>query len=292
MSLGESPGTDAPVFIVGTGRCGSTIVDSVLSMHPDFSWMPSWVDSFGIPELALVNRLWALPGTDEYRLKRFFPTPVEPYAAFRRLDPQFSNEEPTEVAVASAQATVVPLIRRICRAHGNPRYLAKLVGRPVKITTFARLYPNAYFLHVTRELKPTLSSLLKVDFYTDWGSDLDNWPWETIPSSFLEFYERNGRTNEIGAAIGLYLNRRKVDEQLAELEAKRVVEVAYADFVREPVEAARGVAARVQLDFPDSFADRVRARAIYGDADDKWKKHFSPELATQLDEFEALVAGA
>lgn len=290
--MGLRQGTDetGPVFIVGTGRCGSTIVDSVLSMHPAFSWMPSWVDSFRLPEIAVVNRLWAIPGTDAYRLRRFFPTPVEPYETFKRCDPTFLTEEPSDEVYASAKSTIAPLISRICRAHGNPRYLAKLVGRPVKIELFARLFPDAHFVHVTRELKPTLSSLLKVDFYTDWGGDLATWPWEEIPAAYLEFYDRCGRSNVIGAAIGLYLNRHAVDAQLSAIDPERVVYAAYAHFVEDPIAVTRHIASRIQLDFPDRFADRIRARQIHAGADEKWKSHFSREVVAQLNELETIVA--
>lgn len=280
----------APVFVVGTGRCGSTIVDSVLSMHPAFSWMPSWVDTLGLPEVAVVNRLWAVPGTDEYRLKRYFPTPIEPYEAFRRRDPEFWTEAMSDAGVRSAERQIVPLIQRIKRAHGNPRYLAKLVGRPVKVNLFHQLYPDAYFVHVTRELKPTLSSLLKVEFYTEWGRDLDTWPWEEIPASLLELHERSGRSNAVGAAIGLYLNRRMVDEQLREIDPAKVVEVPYADFVQDPVSSTKALAARIDLEFTDAFAARIAARSIYGGADEKWKSHLDAEVIALLDEMDTLVA--
>ncbi len=291
MTESKRPSSDtAPVFVVGTGRCGSTIVDSVLSMHPAFSWMPSWVDTFGIAELAVVNRLWSVPGTDEYRLKRYFPTPIEPYEAFRRRDPEFWTEALSDVGLRSAERHVVPLIERIRRAHGNPRYLAKLVGRPVKINLFHRLYPEAYFVHVTRELKPTLSSLLKVEFYTDWGQDLEGWPWEEIPPEILDLYERSGRPNALGAAIGLVLNRRRVDAQLAEIDPAKVVEAPYASFVQDPVSSTRVIADRVGLDFTDAFADRIAARSIYGGADEKWKRHLEADVIDQLDELDAIVA--
>jgi len=279
----------APVFVVGTGRCGSTIVDSVLSMHPAFSWMPSWVDTFRVPELAVVNRLWALPGTDEYRLRRYFPTPIEPYQTFRRYDSEFWTEEITEDGIRSARRHIVPLIRRLCRAHGNPRFLGKLVGRPVKVNLFHHLYPDAYFVHVTRELKPTLSSLLKVDFYTDWGRHLDEWPWEKIPAPLLDFYERTGRSNLIGAAIGLYLNRRKVDEQLQAVDRDHVLEIPYAGFVEDPVASARAIAGRLHLDFSDAFADRIAARSIYGGADEKWRRHLKADVSDQIDALQELI---
>ena len=36
------------------------------------------------------------------------------------------------------------------------------------------LYPDAHFVHITRGLKPTVSSMLRVDFYGGWGK-LKDW---------------------------------------------------------------------------------------------------------------------
>lgn len=279
----------SPLFIVGTGRCGSTIIYSVLAMHPEFSWMPSWVDGVGLPEIAFVNRFWALPGADRYRLRRRFPTPVEPYDRFKQWDPTFESEELTEREIASARRTIVPRIHRICRAHGTPRYLAKMVGRPVKVNLFAHLYPNAHFLHVSRELKPTVSSLLKVDFYKGWGAHLDDWRWETIPASWLEFWEETGRSEAVGVAIGLELNQRRLREQLGAIEPGRVLRSGYADFVRDPVSAVQAIGEHIDLEIEESFLERVRARHIYGGADAKWKQHLSPGTVDMIDSLEALI---
>ena len=54
-----------PIFVVGTGRCGSTIVYSMLAMHPELAWIPSWMNVLPtMPIVSAINRLWGIPGTD------------------------------------------------------------------------------------------------------------------------------------------------------------------------------------------------------------------------------------
>lgn len=278
-----------PVFLIGTGRCGSTIVDSLLAMHPDLSWMPSWIDTArGWPILALGNRIWHISAMDRFIESRFFPTPVEPYDTFRRYAKHFSSETIDAPVVAEARERLVPLIEKIRKFHGRPRYLAKFVGRPVKVELFAKLYPDARFVHVVRGLKPTLSSLMKVHFYADWGP-IENWQWEKIPQSYLDFFEKTNRAEEVGAAIRLKLNREQIDRQLAAIDPFSHLQVSYGDFVRDPICQLREICDFCELPIHDSYIQRVRRRKVYSGADDKWKRHFDENQIRRLDEFEDLA---
>jgi hypothetical protein len=277
---------EGPIFVVGTGRCGSTIVDSILAMHPQLSWMPSWVDtSGGYPVFAVVNRLWGRRFMDRYRESRFFPTPVEPYEVFERICQHFPREDVSEDVIAEAREKLVPVIDAIVRFHGNPRYLAKVVGRPVKVEMFATLFPNARFVHVTRGLKPTLSSLLKVHFFTGWGM-IEDWKWDDIPADQIEFYRSRGESEVVGIAIRLRLNRVEIDRQLALVPPDLQIEVGYKDFVANPIEHLGRIADFAALSMESGFVERVRARNIYGGADDKWMTHFDEDQIRDLDEFE------
>ena len=278
--------SDGPVFVVGTGRCGSTIVDSLLAMHPELSWMPSWVaTSGGYPIFAYANRLWDLRFMDRFLVTRFFPTPVEPYETFSRLCKHFRREDAAEEVLAEAREKLLPLIESIVRFHGRPRYLGKFVGRPVKIELFARLFPTARFVHVTRGLKPTLSSLLKVSFYTGRES-FESWPWDKIHQEQIEFYRSRGETEAAGVAVRLRLNKMEVERQLALLTPARWTEVAYTDFVRDPVERLAHIAEFAGLSMDPGYIARVRARNVYRGADEKWTQHLHDDQIRDLDEFE------
>lgn len=282
---GES--RNRPIFVVGTGRCGSTIVDSLLAMHPDLAWMPSWVDTAkGLPALALAGRIWKLPMLDPYRLSRRFPTPIEPYDTFRRYLPEFDREDVTPELLASARDRLVPLIEKVRRYHGGSRFLAKLVGRPVKVELFAALYPDAHFVHVTRELKPTLSSVMNVAFYEQWGP-IEDWQWETIPQDCLDFYEECGRPEVIASAIRLRLNRIALREQLGKVPEPNRSEMPYGQFVQDGVAGVTRIADRCGLEVGPDLIERLKRRQVFGGADDKWRKFFDEEQVQHLDEFEA-----
>lgn len=279
----------APLFLVGTGRCGSTIVYSCLAMHPELGWIPSWLTTAPRwPVLTLGNRLWDLPGTDRWRETRFFPKPVEPNTVWEQWVPDFAREDARPDLVAETRRTLSPLIDRVTRYQGKPRYLGKLVGRPVKAELLAAVFPEARFVHVTRELKPTVSSLLLIDFFQH-NAPLDRWPWGTIPEPLLAFHREHGSTDEVAAAITVVLNRVELERQLAAIEPARWIEVGYPDFVTQPIEAIRRIGAHAGLPIDERFEARIRARKIHGGPDRKWTRQFTSEQIARIDALEELA---
>lgn len=282
--------TDAPVLLVGTGRCGSTIVYSLLAMHPDFAWIPSWVSRFpGAPWLAVGNRIWALPGTDLLRETRGFPKPVEPNRLISHWFPGYFSEALDDAVVAESTERLLPPLMRVRRWDGRPRLLLKMVGRPVKVGLFERLCNEPCFVHITRELKPTVASLLRVDFYERTGT-IEPWPWGCIPEGYWEFYERSGRQPEIVAAIQYALNRSELHRQLLEVPSARRLEVGYSDFVAHPLAQVQVIARAAHLLVDRRYEKRVSRRRIYRGADRKWERQLTAEQICRLDAFEELMA--
>lgn len=283
-----SPPT-GPLFLVGTGRCGSTIIYSCLAMHPDFAWISSWLTlAPRWPMLTAASRLWDIPGITRWRETRFVPKPVEPNQVFIRWDGRYLDESLSPQRVAEARAGLVPLIERIRRYQGRTRFVGKMVGRPVTVSLLRELFPDAFFVHVVRDLKPTTASLLQVDFYR--GLDLERWQWGPIPATYLEFYERTGKPVEVAAAIAVQHNLCELDRQLTALPADRRMELPYARFIDNPVAELREVGARAGFAMDGRFLRRLRTRQVYGGADQKWRKYFTSSQIRNLEEFEALAA--
>lgn len=280
---------DGPLFLVGTGRCGSTIVYSCLAMHRSFGWINSWMTVMpGWRFLAAGNWLWQLPRVDSLWDVRFLPKPVEPNQFLGRLDPGYFSEGVTPDRERHARQTLVPAIERMLAWQRRRRFLGKLVGRPVKIDLLHQLYPDARFVHVTRGLRPSAASLLQVEFYQEgW---LERWPWGEIPRALPEFYEGEGRPPELAAALALELNVREVERQLQALPPTHWIAVGYADFVADPVAGMEQIGRLAGFDVPKPLQERVRRRAVYGGADEKWRKYFSPVQQRRLDAFEQLAA--
>jgi hypothetical protein len=276
------------LFLVGTGRCGSSISYSCLAMHPEFAWLSTWLTLLpALPAVTLANRIWGIPGMDRFREARFFPKPAEPNTVFQHWDRHFPVEDATPDALAMSRRILPALVDRICRAQGRTRFLGKLVGRPVKIDTLARVFPDAHFVHVTRPLRPSTASLLHVEFYD--ARALDQWPWRAVPPAYLDFYRSRASPREIAAAIVIQANMLELERQLGDLKRDRWIELPYGDFVADPVTWIRTVGDHAGFTVDTAYVARLHRRQVYAGADDKWKKVFTPAELKNLDDFEAMA---
>ena len=277
-----------PILIIGTGRCGSTIVYSLLAMHPELAWIPSWMNVLpGLPIVSAVNRLWDLPGTDRYRDASFFPKPVEPNRVFEHHVDNYYSEVLDADVVDSTRAWLVPLLDKLCRYQGRGRFLSKMVGRPVKVSLLSELFPGAFFIYLVRDVKPTLASFMQVDFYKR-IERLEHWKWEPIPEVYWEYYESTDRAAEVGAAIQHLLTKAAVEKQILDQPSSSRMTLAYRDFVEDPVGSVRTVAERAGLSFGDDLARRLGMRNVRKGNDDKWRRYFSEAQVRNIDRLEQL----
>jgi hypothetical protein len=64
-----------PIFIVGTGRCGSTAFHRTLAVHPQLMWLSGFAEEF--PFRPKWNR-WAVTAVGNRILRRIFRKRIKP----------------------------------------------------------------------------------------------------------------------------------------------------------------------------------------------------------------------
>ena len=80
-----------PIFIVGTGRCGSSIFHKLLSYHPQLAWTSGFCNHF--PSMPFINRtILHLDSMDLFQpVLRKFIKPSETTLYWEYLAPGFST---------------------------------------------------------------------------------------------------------------------------------------------------------------------------------------------------------
>src|SRR5215211_3537507 len=72
---------EKPIIIVGTGRCGSTLLHRVVARHEDLGWLSPYNEVFPTQHwLSVFSNLYRwYPGSLKQKHLRFFPSPIEAY---------------------------------------------------------------------------------------------------------------------------------------------------------------------------------------------------------------------
>lgn len=172
---------EAPLFIIGAPRSGTTLFYKSLCLHPHAAWLSNWVvrasPAFSvlnrIPRRfgALQDRAWFDESGNAYvygrprsLLARAVPTPVEG-------EPVFARAGLTERG-GSDPSALRRVVGRTMRWGGGTTFVSKRIGHNRRIAALLEAFPDARFLHVVRDGRDVARSLEKVDW---WETSVVTW---------------------------------------------------------------------------------------------------------------------
>jgi len=282
---------DRPVFIVGTGRCGSSVFQRVLAEHPHLTFL-TFLNARYPDSLSLHRwyyRLRRCPVVGRY-LRRRVPA-GEPWPLWDRLmtggsiAPAFSNS----CRDLRANDVTPPMKERL--RDGLPRYL--IAGRPrllVKFTGWPRIgfikevWPDAKIIHFAREPHAVVNSLINVYFWRGWMGPA-HWQWGLLDKEEQALWDRFDRSFVVLAAIQWKKNLEAYHQAVAALpDAMRrdIHEVYYHDLCDRRDEVLSRVLEFCGLEDSPAFRSSVAQYRLVS-RDDKWRRELTPKQQSELD---------
>lgn len=166
-----------PIFIVGCGRSGTTIISRLLAGHTHLGWFSNHMRRFrGLPLLASLNSLYQKPGfARRYRDKWWLPKPDEAYNLwdmFHPVENPISSPPLTEIDAATADIEGMrQFIANILHFSRRARFMNKNTRNTRRSRYLHTIFPDALFIHIIRDGRAVVHSLLNVG----WWSNLSIW---------------------------------------------------------------------------------------------------------------------
>ncbi|HKO89205.1 MAG TPA: sulfotransferase [Burkholderiales bacterium] len=193
------------VFIVGTGRCGSTLVQEVIARHEHCAFISNIEDN--VPQINSLGR-WnnALYRSflGEHTAKgRLRFAPSEAYKLItKEVSPIYANSARDLTA-----EDVTPWLEErfkdffVTRAavQGRPLFLHKYTGWP-RLGFFARIFPQAKFVHIVRDGRAVANSWLQMDWWQGFRGP-EHWQWGPLSEAHQAEWEESGRSHVALAGI-------------------------------------------------------------------------------------------
>ncbi len=273
---------DRPIFIIGSGRCGSTILHQTLSRHPCVAYLSTACASHpaSLWRNRMIMRLVDSPILGDYVRRKFPANEQWPFwnwhfRGFCRpcRDLLAGDVRPNEAARMQSVLGGVLGGRR-------QRLLIKLTGWP-RIGYLARIFPDARFIHLVRDGRAVVNSLLNVDFWQGWSGP-DHWGWGNLTAAEEAEWQRSGKSFVVLAAIQW---KRHVDA--FELAKQRhppfqCLELRYEDFVTRPLVELQRITEFCQLE-PSSDFNAHAASAAIDSRNHKWREQLTQEQQRLLE---------
>ena len=260
-----------PIFVVGTGRSGSTVFFDIFAKHPQVAWMSWLADSYSdrIWLHSLLMQLRSIAAVDFVLGGHFGPS--EAYRFWDDVCPGFSNPYRDLVAedVTPASADRArDAISRIASGSRN-RFLAKITGWP-RVRYLQEIFPQAQFIEVVRDPCATASSLLEVPFWDGWRGP-PNWRRGPLPPDLDAIWRQEGESFVALAAIEYVIIQRAMEQSRVSLPPDRYHMISYSGLCADPIGVFRTVTEFCNLEWSARFKRSI-SRVQLINRDDQWRK--------------------
>jgi|GEM_PF-288451 len=273
---------EKPIFITGLGRSGTTLIHTMLATHPQVTWLSLLCGKFpGRPSL---NR-WLMLGIDVpvlniYLRRRFVP--LENYAFWNFYFAGFGG--PNRDLVASdvsvrTRKSLRGVVSQLLTLKRN-RLLIKITGLP-RISFLHAIFPDAKFVHVTRDGRAVANSRLNASFWKGWQG-LNIWGGE-MPEHYRQEWERHRRSFVALAGIEWKTHMDQLEAVKREFPNIDICQVKYECFCANPIGEMKRIADHCELAWDAKFETAAKAFHVKN-ANEKWKTDLTDEQCAILEE--------
>lgn len=284
---------DRPVFMIGMPRSGTTAIFEAFGFHEDLAWFPNYSDKFpraGVPvailprfrEFGWCRRLLHAAPTRRpkglARLRRFVPMPGEHYPLWERwCGKKFRREFLLGLTATPAECRKVrQAVRWALRLQGKPRFADKITGPP-RIGYLKSIFPDAIFVHIVRDGRAVINSLLNIDFWQDGGGY--NRPFWTggLPDTWEQEWKACGGTPMALAAIQWCAVLEVAQREREQLSPDQYFEIKYEDFVNDPPKVMDRVLSGCGLRASPRVSEYISQPGRFRSMNYKYLERFTPE---------------
>lgn len=252
-------GSFVPVFVLGTGRCGSTLVHEVLARHSGTGFVTNLDDLGLLRSRRSHHQLWRqLPGSvTEKGRARFAPS--EGYRALQRevsptiVDP--ARDLTSDDATPWLRSRMRGFVESRAHLAGAPVFLHKFTGWP-RSGFLDECFPDALFVEVVRDGRAVANSWLQMPWWRGHRGEMQ-WHFGPLPPDLHEVWMSRGRSFPVLAALGWRTLMEAYERARASIGPSRWLTVRYEDLVAAPTERLAEMVTFVGCDWTPRFSAAV-----------------------------------
>jgi len=295
---------EKPIFLIGMPRSGTTVIAEAISIHKNLGWISNYLNKIPFfPHISFFNKITDIPLVGIYLrgkkrqnksfkslIRRFFPYCVETYKIWQNLcGSKFLFDYLAHQKASEAEKeAVIKYVRTLLKYQRKKRFFAKFTGPP-RICFLQSIFPDAYFIHVIRDPRAVVNSLLKVKFWRE-GVGLERPWWKGLPEEYIKEWERRNRSPVALAALQWKRVVSLTWEEKKYVQHGHFIEIRYEDFVEKPHEYLTKVFHKVGLEDSSEAHKYISSIGKLRNMNYKYKKDLSKKDIKLIEEITREVA--
>jgi Sulfotransferase family len=297
--LGAEGGSIVLSFVLGTGRCGSTLVTELIARHPRVGFVSNIDDKFGLLDTkgrwnnGLFNRSQERnPPLRSFKDRRRVVEPgrlrVAPSEGWEVLERQVSPifREPcrdltAEDATPWLQKRIAEFFDSRMSAQRKPLFVHHLTGWP-RSGLLRTVYPEARFVHVVRDGRAVVNSWLQTGWW-DGCRGPDNWYLGPLSHADRQEWEHADRSFVVLAGLGWRILLDAIDEARELVPEDQWLDVRLEDLIENPRATTAEVLAFLGLQWTPQFEAGFRRHTFRASRGMAWRRDLSTEQVLLLE---------
>ncbi|NNG00352.1 MAG: sulfotransferase [Desulfobacteraceae bacterium] len=245
----EEVKVEKPIFIIGAPRSGTTLIADLIAFHEDLGWFSNYFAAHRkYPAVSILNRLVDIPkighllrGKEVHRkrdkFKEKLPYPREAYSIWDLYTrPDFSKDYLMgQKPSGDEKRNITGVIHKVLGYQCKNRFFNKMTG-PARIGYLSGLFPDACYVHIIRDPRAVVSSLLKVNFWVRNGGLDAPWWQNGLREEYLNVWKDSGRNPAVLAAVQWrqIIENARHETGFGTHERKKYIEIKYETFLEDP----------------------------------------------------------
>jgi len=274
---------EKPIFIVGTGRSGSTTFLNMFVAHPDIAWLSVLCDKFpGRPSMnGFVMKAVDFPVIGR-SLRKIF-NPGESWLFWEYHCKGFSTpcrDLLSEDVTIKVKKRIEDVMSQML-TDKRRRLVIKVTGWP-RIGFVKEIFSDAKFIHILRDGRAVVNSLINVDWWWGWRGPR-NWRLDELTQSQNEEWERHGKSFICLAAIEWKILMDAMEMGRKLVHGDDFLEVKYEDLCAEPIEVFKKITGFCHLKWSREFEESVKKRPLRS-TNYKWREDLTPHQQSVVED--------
>jgi len=275
-----------PIFIIGSGRSGTTLFYNILAGHRDLAWFSNYTDRYpNKPWFAKFNALYKnITLSKKYRTWSLFPKPSEGFNIWNYFHPLSDIEDAgasSPLYEDDIKDTNIPLMKKIISKHieysNATRFLNKNTRNTRRSRYLKEIFHDCIFIHMIRDGRAVINSLLNVQ----WWNDLPLWyrnDFKTPSQLIKEGY------NEILLAAKMWKNNvNRLLEDKKKIPKNQYHELRYEEFINDPHTCLKNILSFCNLKYYEDYEKFINSFNIIN-MDYKWKNEFTNDQIEMIED--------